>query len=132
MKTTLIYALIFFLAASCLKEGSNSSYTKKTDRVDIIATYVPDTATNLEQVHISARAAAENGCWSNLYFKLISDSEFEYTLEAYGTYESSGICPDMMVYKDTTIAFQPMQKGTFLFHITHVPYEEEVDTMIVK
>ncbi len=132
MKTILLFAALFLLATSCLKESSNSYYSKKTDGVDIIATYIPDTATNQEQLQISARAAAENGCWSDLYFKLIKDTEFDYTLKAYGTFESSGVCPAGMIYKDTTIAFQPINKGTYLFHITRVPYEEVVDTMIVN
>jgi hypothetical protein len=132
MKTILLFAALLFLASSCLKESSNGYYSKKTDLVDIIATYIPDTAKNLEQVQISARAAAENGCWKDLYFKLIKDSEFDYTLKAYGTFETNGVCPEGMVYKDTTIAFLPIDEGTYLFYITRVPYEEVVDTMVVN
>ncbi len=132
MKTILLFTVLFFLATSCFKESDNSYYSKKTDLVDIIATHIPDTTANMEQVQISARAAAENGCWKDLYFRLIKNSEFDYTLKSYGNYESNGICPVGMIYKDTTITFLPIKKGTYLFHITRVPYEDVVDTMLVN
>jgi hypothetical protein len=67
-----------------------------------------------------------------LYFELKKIKEFEYTLKAYGTFESFGICPDNVVTQDSLFDFQPTEKGTYLFYISKTANEVDVDTMIVK
>ena len=126
----LIFAILLCLATSCLKENSN--YVKLTGPVNISQALIPDTSVNMENIQISARAMETNACWKNLRFVLSKVDDFEYELEAYGTYESYGNCPEMMVYNDTLIDFKPTKTGTYIFHVTKTPYKIENDTLIVR
>ena len=108
-----LFLLIVCLMVSCKEPGDR--YVKRFDKVDISKTAIPDTAFNQEYLQIRAKAQADNGCWSHLYFELKKSKDFEYTLKAYGTFESFGICPDKVVIKDTVIDFLPKQTGTYRF-----------------
>jgi hypothetical protein len=125
-----LLALLAVVVLSCTEPADR--YVKRFDMVDISKRLIPDTTFNLDIMEIKAKAQAENGCWRKLYFELKKTKDFEYTLKAYGTYESFGICSARLVYQDTVIAFQPKQKGTYLFHISRVPNKTEIDTMIVN
>lgn len=107
-------------------------YVKKLEIVDIVQTVIPNTTSYLEDLQIQAKAQAYNGCWSNLYVELKKTKEFEYTLKAYGTYESFGVCPELLVTKDTVFNFQPTQKGTYFFHISRMANYVDIDTLIVE
>lgn len=124
----IVFAILVCLTLSCTKER----YVKKFEMVDISKTLIPDTTLILDYMQIRAKAQADNSCWKNLYFEFKKEKEFEYSLTAYGTYESFGVCDDVIVSQDTVINFQPTEKGTYLFHITHVPDQTTTDTMIVK
>lgn len=126
----ILFAFLALVVVSCTDAGDR--YVKRFEMVDISKRLIPDTATILDYMEIKAKAQAENSCWRKLYFELKKTKEFEYTLKAYGTFESFGVCDNGMVYQDTTIVFQPTQKGTYLFYISRVPNKTEVDTMIVK
>jgi len=125
-----LFAILVCVTASCTDVADR--YVKRFEMVEITKTLIPDTTINLDYMQIKAKAQADNGCWRNLYFELKKTKEFEYTLKAYGTYESFGICPEVVVIKDTTFYFQPTQKGTYLFHISRIPNEVDIDTMIVE
>lgn len=124
-----LFLLIACLMVSCKEAGDK--YVKSFGRVDISKTAIPDTAFNQEYLQIRAKAQAENGCWSHLHFELKKTKDFEYTLSAYGTYESFGICPDKVVTKDTAINFLPKQTGTYRFLITGASGNTEKDSMVV-
>lgn len=126
----ILFAFLIFMTISC--QDKMDRYVVKYEMVDINKTLIPDTTVNLDILEIKAKAQADNGCWSNLYFELKKTSEFEYSLKAYGKYESFGACDDVIITKDTTIRFQPMQKGTYLFHISRIPGETVTHTMIVE
>ena len=128
---TFLYIGIALLAASCLKPGENTYYIMTSGRVPIIQADIPETATTNELTEIKARAEETNGCWSNLNFKLTRNSDFDYSLEAFGVFESYGSCEDVKVYGDTTIAFKPEKTGTYIFHITKNENETVSDSMIV-
>ena len=128
---TILFLIIAFFAVSCLKSGENSYYVRTSGRVEIIQSDVPDTAINMQFTEIKARAKETNGCWSNLNFVLTKNSDFEYSLEAFGTFESYGACPDVMVYGDTIIAFKPTQTGLYKFNILKSQNVTVTDTMIV-
>lgn len=127
----ILFIIIAFFAVSCLKSGENSYYVRTSGRVEIIQSDVPDTAINMQFAEIKALAKETNGCWSNLNFVLTKNSDFEYSLEAFGTFESYGTCPDVMVYGDTTIAFKPTQTGLYKFFILKSQDVTVTDTMIV-
>ncbi len=127
-----IYIAIALLSLSCLKLSKNEYYIRMTGLVEIIHTEVPDTVDNMSFAQIKATAQATDGCWSDLNFMLIKNSDFEYSLQAFGVYESYGTCPTGMVYSDTTINVQPSLSGLYKFYIYKGPNEVEVDTMIVR
>ncbi|MGE5393787.1 MAG: hypothetical protein ACM3P1_03530 [Candidatus Saccharibacteria bacterium] len=128
MKAVLVL-LIVCLMVSC--EDPGDKYVKRFDRVDISKTAIPDTAINQEYLQIRAKAQADNGCWSHLYFELKKTKDFEYTLKAYGTYESFGICPDKVVTKDTVMNFLPKQTGIYRFLISGEDGKTEKDSIVV-
>jgi hypothetical protein len=124
--------IIVMVAASCLNMGKNEYYVRFSGPVEISHVVIPDTVENNSYFHIVANAQAHNGCWSNLTFLLNKTSSFEYTLQAFGLYESTGSCTDIMVYGDTSIVFQPTAAGLYRFYITKSETETEIDTLIVK
>ena len=111
---------------------SDDDCIKRIGMVSIGERIIPDTVMSLDNSQVMIEAEATNGCWSDLYLELNKTDEFEYSLKAYGTYESYGACPDIMVYKDTIINFQPTQKGVYLFRISELPNRIIVDTIIVE
>jgi hypothetical protein len=129
MKSILL-ALLVFVTTSCMDAGDR--YVKKFEMVNISKSTIPDTTFNLDYMEIRAKAQADNGCWRDLYFELKKTGEFEYSLKAFGTFESFGVCDAVIVTKDTAILFQPTIKGTYLFHISRMPNEIVTDTMIVE
>lgn len=130
MKT--IGLIILALAAvSCWKLNDSGNYILTTGRVEIKQTDIPETATVNQSTEIKARAEESNNCWSNLNFTLTKNNSFDYTLEAFGVYESYGTCAEMLVTGDTTIAFKPTQTGTYKFHIVKSETETALDSMIV-
>lgn len=122
---------IAFLTVSCLN-NKNEFYQRFSGQVEILRSNIADTVTNNSYTRIEATAQAYNGCWSNLNFILTKTSTFEYTLNAYGVYESTGSCPNVMVYKDTSIVFQPTTAGLYRFTIAKGENDTQIDTMIVK
>jgi hypothetical protein len=127
-----IFGIIALLSVSCLKMNKNEYYIRMTSAVEIGIAQVPDTVDNNAAALITARAQAYDACWSNLTFLLTKNSDFEYSLQAFGLYESYGNCPQAIIYGDTTITFQPTQIGLYKFHIYKGPNNIETDTMIVR
>ena len=129
MKIILLTILVG-LMLSC--ERPEDKYVKRFDRVDISKTTIPTMGYATDAMQIRAKAQAENGCWSKIYFEFRRTEPFNYTLKAYGTYESFGACPEILVTQDTVIDFQPMEKGTYLFHVSRSANEIDVDTLVVE
>lgn len=125
----IVFLLLVCCIVSCKDPGDH--YVKRFDRVDISKTSIPDTAINQKYLQIRAMAQADNDCWSHLYFELRKTKDFDYTLAAYGTFESFGTCSDKVVTADTVINFLPKQSGTYLFHISQKPGIENTDTVVV-
>jgi hypothetical protein len=127
-----LFMIIALLSFSCLKSNKNDYYIKVTSQVEIVHAEIPDTVVNNSAALIKANAQAPDGCWSNLRFLLSKSNDFEYTLEAYGIYESYGTCPEITVYGDTTISFLPTKIGLYKFYVFKSPNDIEIDTMIVN
>lgn len=124
-----ILLIIILLSLSCSRDDN---YVKGIGRVGFREVIIPDTVTGLDNVQIFTIAEATDGCWSNLYLELKKIKEFEYSIKAFGTYESSGACICRMVYSDSVINFQPNQRGIYLFKISQLPYRVVIDTMVVE
>ena len=126
MKAYKLLFLILLVFTSCDNDGSH------VGMVGIYEVIIPDTVTNRDKVQIYAQAEAYDGCWRDLYLELKKVNEFEYTLKAYGTFETTGVCPAVMVYKDTLIDFQPTQYGVYTFKVSKYSNKVEVYTMVVE
>ena len=134
MKTLLLtlITILTILLFSCLKLKKNEYYVRMTGRVEIVHTEIPDTVDNLSVAEIRASARATDACWSNLNFILVKESDFEYSLQAFGIYESYGNCPSATIGYDTVITLQPTLSGLYQFYIYKGPGDVEIDTMIVR
>jgi hypothetical protein len=128
MKANLLFILIFLFLSCC----DDDNCIKRIGMINISETMIPDTVMNFDNIQIVAEAEATSGCWSDLYIELNETGKLEYSIKAFGTYKSCGICPCIMVYKYTAINFQPTQKGVHLFKIYQLPNRIIVDTMIVE
>ena len=126
-----ITLLILFSFISC--KDNNITDIEKIGMVDIYKSVIPDTSNINTSVGIKTYAVAYNGCWNNLYFELTKINDFEYSLKAFGTLSMNSIaCPDVLVYKDTTIVFTPIAVGIYKFHISKMNTEVVIDTMVVR
>ena len=127
-----IYVLIAIMSLSCSKIFKNDFYMIMTGPVEISHAEIPDTIDNMAFAQIKANAQAPDGCWRNLNFVLTKTAEYEYSLQAFGVFESFGTCPNIMVYGDTTISLQLTQSGLYKFYVSKNPNDFEIDTMIVR
>jgi hypothetical protein len=128
---TFVYLIIALVAVSCLKPADNSYYILTSGRVEITQADIPETATVNQFTEIKVRAEESNDCWSNLNFELTQNNSFDYTLEAFGVFESYGSCMDVKVTGDTTIAFKPTSTGIYKFHIIKSETETVLDSISV-
>jgi hypothetical protein len=124
-----VFLILIFISISCSK---NENSDRNIGMVGISEVIIPDTVTSLENIQVYAKAEATNGCWNNLYLDLSKVNEFEYYIKAFGTFESSGACPEVMVYKDSVIDIQPMQKGIYIFKISQSPNLIVIDTLVIE
>jgi hypothetical protein len=127
-----IFIIIALLSLSCMNLNKSEYYVSFTGNVEITHILVPDTVDIAGSAVIQAWSQAPDGCWSNLTFLLTKNSDFEYTLEAYGLYQSTGVCPPGVIYGDSAITMHPEQSGLYKFNIVKGPYDIEIDTMIVR
>jgi hypothetical protein len=128
---TATFLIVAFAAFSCLSKSSEY-YVRFTGPVEITHVVIPDTVDVNSYNQLVANAQANNGCWSNLNFMLNKTGNFEYTIQAFGIYESTGSCTDVKVNADTSIIFQPTAAGLYKFYVTKSENVTEIDTMIVK
>lgn len=133
MKISLFIIAILFLITTSCKKGA----IQYIDLVNIESYHMPDTILLGEIAPLHFTAMAENGCWSNLYVELEKDSEFEYFIKAFGTfncYEGGCNCPFNIVQKDTIIDFYPEQRGMYVFNISKYFGNEKIvmDTIVVR
>lgn len=132
MKKFLLLLLVPFLFSSCTSlEGDN--YSKFNGWVNISETQIPDSAVAGQQILITAKAMAPNGCWSDLNFFLTRQNvDTLYTINAMGLYESyDGICAQVAITADTTFKFTPDSAGLYVFISQSVSLEAHIDTMVV-
>ena len=128
MKNLFYVALIILFFIGCEEDCEklrNSHISKKT---------IPKTASVLDTVQLEVTAFASNGCWSDLFVELNQQSAFEYTVEAFGTLTCCDecVCPQVEVEADTIINFVPDQKGVYLFYVSQLNNQIDVDTLIVN
>jgi hypothetical protein len=127
-----LIAAIMILAGSCFKLGDSQYYSKITANVNITGIYLPDTVNVNDTASIFLVAKAYSTCWSDLRFELSKINDFEYNVQALGTYESYGSCAETTVSGDSTIAFKPTKTGLYKFYFYKSSEDTETDTLIVR
>jgi hypothetical protein len=130
MKRLFYLFLMLVLATSCLTD--DDFYVKRTDRVAITTFSMPDTSSVADTIQIRATATANNGCWKELFFVYSEKADTLHAIAAYGTFESTGSCPQDTVRKDTVIDFKPPRAGDYYFYIVRDPFTAEYDTLVVE
>ena len=123
--------IIIFELLSCAKDEVKSS--KLIGVVNITSVTMPDTAELLQPFVIKARAQADNGCWSNLFFNLerMTDPN-SYSLTAFGIFEQVSLCPDMIVTADSSISLKLNRKGIYYIYVVRSIDLIDVDSVLVK
>ncbi|MDY0104003.1 MAG: hypothetical protein RBS07_13795 [Lentimicrobium sp.] len=110
----LLVSILLVALSSCKLEGE--SYSHFYDKVNLETLIIQDSAFLGDTVNIYAHATAPSGCWSDIdcFFYPYNDSI--YLVNAYGWYEShDGICPEILITKDSTFHFIADTTGTYVF-----------------
>jgi hypothetical protein len=109
MKYSVIIACLVIIT-SCTKDYQFGN-------VGISEISIPDSVKVNELVKIIIKAEATNGCWSNLSIEFTEKNVFEYLIQASGKFSGckNCNCPDIMIYEDFEIDFQPKIKGIYFF-----------------
>jgi hypothetical protein len=108
------------------------NFIKRRVPVDIYETIIPAIGTMNQDIEIQLKAQATNGCYSDLEIKLIKIEDRHFIFKAAGLFDPSGICPDVMVYKDTVITFIPTSTGKYFFQANENPFEMRTYTIEIN
>ena len=100
--------------------------------VNISESYIPKTGLVNQNIEISLKLEASNGCWTKLKITTSKIDDFHFLFKGTGSFVSNGVCPAVMVYKDTTINFKPGLKGKYIFQIKKSPLTVTLDTLDIK
>jgi len=92
---------------------------------------VPETGQVGTPVNIMASASMDNGCWFNIHFVLTQKDDREYEMVALADFQSSGVCPTVVVAGDTTVTFTPDRPGNHVITFWMSPTTAERDTVVV-
>ena len=128
LKTKFIL-IILTLLLSC---ADNDNLVKRRLPVDFYEITIPTSGTINQDVQVQLKAQATNGCYSDLEIKLIEITSRHFLFKATELFQSIGICPEIMVYKDTIINFKPSMTGKYFFQTNEDPFEIRKDTVDIK
>lgn len=128
MKNVFRIALIILLFMGCEED------CEELRKSNISEKNIPKTASVSETVQLEVTAFASNGCWSDLYVELNQQSTFIFTIEAFGTVTCCDecACPGVEVETDTIINFVPEETGTYLFYVSKLNNQIDIDTLAVN
>ena len=125
--------IILFAAILTLTECTYPDrHAKATLPVNISESHIPKTGQVNQDVEIGLKLQASNGCWTNLKIVMTKIDDFHFLFKGTGSFESNGICPTVMVYKDTTINFKPGLKGKYIFQVRESPLTTKLDTLNIN
>ena len=127
--TKLLPLLIVATVTSCNLEPSHYKYSDVI--IPVTERLVPATAVVNQPFTIYATAVKENGCWSNIRFYFDETDERQYELFALADFETSGVCPDVMVGGDTLITITPKRTGNHVLTVWMDNRFNERDTILV-
>ncbi len=125
----LLPILILILLQACKLDPPHSSYSNVMIPID--ERMVPKNAVVNTPLNISVRATAENGCWSNIHFRLEEKDERRYEIFALADFESYGDCPAIAVSGDTILKLTPSEPRNYFIKVWMSPTKYELDTIVV-
>lgn len=125
----LLPILILILLQACKLDPPHSSYSNVMIPID--ERMVPKNAVVNTPLNISVRATAENGCWSNIHFRLVENDERRYEIFALADFESYGDCPAIAVSGDTILKLTPSEPRNYFIKVWMSPTKYELDTIVV-
>ena len=114
---------------SCKIDPPHSTYTNVV--IPIEERMVPENGVVNTPLNISVRASAENGCWSNIHFRLEEKDERRYEIVALADFESYGECPDIVVSGDTLLTLTPTEPRNYFNKVWMSTTKYELDTIVV-
>lgn len=74
----------------------------------------------------------DNGCWKNIHFVFIQRDDRTYEMMALADFESTGLCPEVLVSGDTTVTIKPERQGNHIITFWMTSTISENDTIVVS
>ena len=121
--------LVLTVLTSCNLDPGYTSYSNVVIPFDTRS--VPETGQVGTPENIMASASMDNGCWFNVHFVLTEKDDRQYEMVALADFESSGVCPAVVVSADTTVTFTPERTGNHVITFWMSPTVAERDTVVV-
>lgn len=125
----LLSLLLPLIVVSCQLEPSHVKYNNVVIPLD--QKNMPETAPVNTPVSIYAKAITENGCWSNIHFVFDTLAGKEYELYALADFESTGVCPEVVLMADTVVTITPDSAGDYIIKFWNSASTFELDTIRV-
>lgn len=130
MKRLLFIPLLLTgLISSCSLDPGRIVYNNVVIPIDERS--VPETGTVNQNVNIYVEASEDNGCWSDIHFVMAQKDDREYEIWALADFESTGVCPEMIVSADSVLTFKPERPGNHIIKFWMNSLEYENDTIAV-
>ena len=130
MKRPLFAALLLAgLISSCSLDPGRVVYSNVVIPIDERS--VPETGAVNQDVNMYVSASEDNGCWSDIHFVMAQKDDREFEVWALADFESTGVCPEVIVSADSVLTFKPERPGNHIitFWMTNLQYEK--DTIVV-
>lgn len=121
--------LTIIVFSSCNMDPGYTAYSNVVIPFDERS--VPETGQVGTPVNIMASAKMDNGCWFNIHFILTEKDDRQYEMVALADFETSGVCPTVVVSGDTTVTFTPTRPGNHVITFHMSPTVAERDTIVV-
>jgi hypothetical protein len=130
MKRLLFIPLLLTgLISSCSLDPGRVVYNNVVIPID--ERNVPETGSVNQDVNIYVASSEDNGCWSDIHFVMEQKDDREYEIWALADFESSGVCPEMIVSADSVLTFKPERPGDHIITFRMTPVQFEKDTVAV-
>jgi len=120
-RATLVLAIFLI---SC-----DSDFVSKRLSTDIYEAIIPTQGRVNQDIPIQIKIKASNGCYSDLKAELVEIDNRHFLIRSDGLFQTNGLCPTVIVYKDTTITFRPSVTGKYFFQINEENYNIRRDTI---
>ncbi len=101
--------------------------------VDIVTSVFPPDAEVNEDIQIQLTMQASNGCYADLTAAITEmEEDNHYQIKGSALFASHGVCPDVIVSKDSTLTFSPESAGDYVFQVNEAPFKVRVYTITVN